>query len=381
MSGSSLDGLDFAVCRFRLAESEDFALAEWEIMAAETDPFPPTWEARLRSAPALPGRELWRLHADFGRWIGRRAADYLGRHPSLRPSLVGSHGHTIFHEPDRGFTTQIGDGAFIARALGLTTVSEFRSGDLAVGGQGAPLAPIADKYLFPQYDGFLNLGGIANLSIKTAEGEYLAGDISGCCQILDRLAAREGLAYDDGGRLSAGGSIAPAFAPKLEALPFHNLPYPKSLGNTWVREALWPIVNDKEIATADCLYSFTVWLSEKIGKDFKQLGEIREVASSRLQVDRLQVAAATEANDEPSKILITGGGARNTFLVNQLRATQNSENPRFNFLTTDPVTGDFKEAALMAICALLRAQGQPNALASATGATQNNINGALYLAS
>lgn len=367
MSGSSLDGLDFAICRFRQAEAAPFAITEWEILAAETDPYPPTWKARLRSAPALPGRELWRLHADYGRWTGRRAAAFLAKHPELQPELVGSHGHTIFHDPARGFTTQIGDGAFIAQILGLTTITEFRSGDLAAGGQGAPLAPVADKYLFPQYDAFLNLGGIANLSLKTAEGEYLAGDISGCCQILDRLAARAGLAYDEGGKMAAGGSLAPAYAPKLDALPFHNLPYPKSLGNAWVRETLWPLIDNTELPTADCLHSFTLWLAKKIATDLEKADADNSAS----------LGGAPKSN--VSQVLITGGGARNTFLVDQLRATQEEENPRFNFLVADPITGDFKEAALMATCALLRIKAHPNSLSSATGARRDSINGALYL--
>ena len=364
MSGSSLDGLDFAICRFRLAEGVPFAVAEWEILAAETDPYPPTWKARLRSAPALPGRELWRLHADYGRWTGRRAAAFLAKYPALQPELVGSHGHTVFHDPDRGFTTQIGDGAFIAQMLGLPTVTEFRSGDLAAGGQGAPLAPVADKYLFPQYDAFLNLGGIANLSLKTANGEYLAGDISGCCQILDRLAARAGQAYDSEGQLAAGGSLAPALAPKLDALPFHDLPYPKSLGNAWVRETLWPLIDEPGLPVADCLHSFTLWLVKKIARDLEK-------------VDSDYPARTPESATK--QVLISGGGARTTFLVDQLRATQQEETPRFSFQVADPITGDFKEAALIALCALLRANGQTNSLSSATGAKQDSVNGALYL--
>lgn len=364
MSGSSLDGLDFAICRFRLAEGGPFAVAEWEILAAETDPYPPTWKARLRSAPALPGRELWRLHADYGRWTGRRAAAFLAKYPALEPELAGSHGHTIFHDPARGFTTQIGDGAFIAQILGLKTVTEFRSGDLAAEGQGAPLAPVADKYLFPQYDAFLNLGGIANLSLKTPQGEYLAGDISGCCQVLDRLAARAGLAYDDEGKLAAGGSLAPALAPKLDALPFHDLSYPKSLGNAWVRESFWPLIDEMGLPAADALHSFTLWLAEKIARDLE-----------RADTD---CSAKTTASTT-KQVLISGGGARNTFLVDQLRATQKEENPRFNFLVADRTIGDFKEAALMALCALLRTKGQTNSLSSATGAKRDSVNGALYL--
>lgn len=359
MSGSSLDGLDLAVCRIVLDPADDASVPQWEILAAETDPYPPTWKARLRSAPALPGRELWRLHADFGRWIGQRAKDFLLRHPDLQPTLVGSHGHTVFHDPDQRFTTQIGDGAALAEVLGLPVVAELRGADVAAGGQGAPLAPLADKYLFPEYGAFLNLGGIANLSIRQADGSYLAGDISGCCQVLDQLAAREGLPYDAGGNLARQGTLHPATAAKLSDLPYHASPYPKSLDNGWVREQLWPVIDSAGLSTADALRTFSVWLADKIAADMGTN------------------AGAGEAIK--SKVLITGGGARNTFLVDLLRMTQEAAEHGFDFVTPDETTADFKEAALVALSAVLRQAGLPNALASATGAPRNTVNGAMFL--
>lgn len=366
MSGSSLDGLDLAICRIRLDTSARL-VPDWEILAAETDPFPPTWQARLRSAPHLPGRELWRLHTDLGHWIGQRAAVFLTKHPAYRPTLAGSHGHTIFHYPDQHFTGQIGDGAAIAYRLGLPTVTELRGSDVAAGGQGAPLAPLADKYLFPDYAGFLNLGGIANLSLKTGNGTYIAGDISGCCQVMDRLAAREGLGYDARGHLAAQGSPAPATAQKIAALPYHQLPYPKSLGNDWVRESLWPLLDDTTIPAADLLHTFTRWLAKKIAHDLAFLGA--DAGASERQ----------KSKEGPANVLITGGGAHNHYLVNQLRATQNTEAPAFNFVVADAATTDFKEAALIALAALFRTEGIPNALISATGASRETINGAIYL--
>jgi len=373
MSGSSLDGLDLAICRFQLDPAGEQLIPQWEILAAETDAYPPPWRARLRSATALPGKELWRLHADFGHWIGQRAQSFLAKHPDLSPTLVGSHGHTVFHDPERGFTTQIGDGAAIVHQLGLPTVTELRGADVAAGGQGAPLAPLADKYLFPEYEAFLNLGGIANLSVRTAAGEYVAGDISGCCQILDRLAAREGLAYDAGGTLAAQGTLAPAFAPKIAELPYHDLPYPKSLDNAWVRDELWPLINDRTLSTADCLHSFTKWLAVKIALDLEQVGAIAGAKKGE--------SARSAGESEATKVLVTGGGARNDFLLRQLRATQNPDTPALEFIAANHQVGDFKEAALIALAALLRLQGIPNALASATGANQDTINGAVFTSS
>ncbi|TXF85661.1 anhydro-N-acetylmuramic acid kinase [Neolewinella aurantiaca] len=366
MSGSSLDGLDLAVCRFQLDRAEHPLVPEWEIMAAETDPFPPMWRARLRSAPHLPGRELWRLHTDLGHWLGQRARSFLDRYPTLDVALAGSHGHTIFHAPEQNFTTQIGDGAALAFRLGLPVVTELRGADVAAGGQGAPLAPLADKYLFPRYDGFLNLGGIANLSLRRDSGDYVAGDISGCCQVLDLLAQRTGAAYDAGGALAAKGSPAPATAQKIAALPYHQLPYPKSLGNAWVRDELWPLLDDKTIPAEDLLHTFTRWLAKKIAYDLDYLGAAAGAKNG------------TKSKKAPLKILITGGGSHNNYLLGQLRATQDESQPSFKFIVENADTTDFKEAALIALAALFRTEGIPNALVSATGAKRATVNGALF---
>ena len=385
MSGSSLDGLDLAVCRFQLERAAEVRVAEWEILAAETDPFPPMWRARLRSAPHLPGRELWRLHADLGHWIGRRARAFLDRHPELPVTLAGSHGHTIFHTPSQQFTTQIGDGAAVAFRLGLPTVTELRGADVAAGGQGAPLAPLADKFLYPEFDGFLNLGGIANLSLRDGSGGYIAGDISGCCQVLDRLASRTGAAYDAGGDLARKGSPAPAIAQKIAALPYHQLPYPKSLGNAWVREDLWPLLDDKSIPAEDLLHTFTRWLGKKIAYDLAYVGAVPSSgkASSGPHASPGEGAAAgakkgSGSEGDPLKILLTGGGSHNTYLVEQLRANQDKTQPSFEFIVGDADTTDFKEAALIALAALFRTEGIPNALTSATGAERPTVNGALF---
>ncbi|OAV43947.1 anhydro-N-acetylmuramic acid kinase [Lewinella sp. 4G2] len=364
MSGSSLDGLDLAICDLTTTTDAEGVLSvvDWSIRAATTDPYPPLWRARLKSAPHLPGEELWRLHADLGKWIGRRAADFLQQHPELNPTLIGSHGHTIFHDPERGFTTQIGNGAFIATVTGLTTVTEFRSSDVAAGGQGAPLAPVADKYLFPEHGAFLNLGGIANLSVRQTDGRYLAGDITGCCQILDRLANLAGLPYDAGGRLAASGQFNADLADRIGGLPFHRGPYPKSLGNGWVRDTLWPLLATSDLPVADRLSTFTKWLAVKIGTDV------------------LSVLPNSEIKKDPASVtecLVTGGGARNAYLLQQLNRIGKEDGVCFT--VPPPTVADFKEAALMALTALLRVAGQPNSLATATGARFPTINGAVYL--
>ena len=372
MSGSSLDGLDMAICRFRLAEGR---VADWSVVAAETDTYPNPWRARLRSAPFLPARELWRLHADLGRWYGERAREFLDRHPGYDVSLVGSHGHTVFHHPEERFTVQIADGAALAVTLGLPVITELRGADVAVGGQGAPLAPLADLHLFPDYPAFLNLGGIANLSLRRADGDLIAGDISGCCQVLDRLAQRLKQPYDRGGQLAAAGSPLPPVASAIAALPFHQEAYPKSLDNAWVRDALWPLLDDRQADPRDLLHTFTRWLARKIAYDFEYLLDNAQAETG----GRAGANNGRESKVGVTEVLVSGGGARNDYLLQQLRATQDPEAPRLSFVVADPQVGDFKEAALIALAALFRRENIPNALPSATGAARPTTNGALYL--
>src|SRR5262245_2739828 len=171
MSGTSLDGLDVAICRFEELQGR----WSFQVLAAKTFVYDQTWRKRLGEAASLDGRELARLHADFGHFTGKCIRDFC-KGQKLRPDLAASHGHTVFHEPARKFTLQIGDGAAIAAESGMDTVCDFRTTDIALGGQGAPLVPIGDQLLFGGHKFCLNLGGIANVSYDN-DGKRLAFDI------------------------------------------------------------------------------------------------------------------------------------------------------------------------------------------------------------
>jgi anhydro-N-acetylmuramic acid kinase len=361
MSGSSLDGLDVVLCRFGYQPPPDYRLLSWAIEAGTTLPYPGPWRARLRTAPHLPANELWRLHADLGKYFGREVGKWL-RQQECSADLIGSHGHTIFHDPKRGFTTQIGDGAQLAAAAGIPVVTELRSTDIAAGGQGAPIAPLADLYLFPDFQAFVNLGGIANISLKTGDGLIVAGDVTGANQILDRLAAEFGEAYDDGGRRAAGGNLLPELQQALEGLSYHQAPYPKSLGNDWVTGTLWPLVKDSFGTPADKLHTFCHFLAQKIHADLNAGCEKSGLVP------------------QPLRVMCTGGGAHNDFLIRCLRELPQNERFPLGYEVPAPETVNLKEAALIALAALHRELGIPNAFASATGAKRDTVNGALYLA-
>lgn len=360
MSGSSLDGLDIALCVFEYTQEPTYQLVNWSIKAGATIPYPKPWQARLRMAVHLPGYELWRLHADLGKYFGKQVARWMNQQ-GLSADLLGSHGHTLFHDPKKGYTTQIGDGAQIAYFSGLPTVSELRSSDLAAGGEGAPIAPLADQWLFPNHQAFLNLGGIANISLKVGAGKIIAGDLSGANQILDRLAQQAGQPFDHGGQLARKGTLLTDLLVQLQELPFHHRAFPKSLANDWVVNTLWPLVEQSSGQTEDKLHTFCHFLANHVHQSLLQ------------QCQQHQLSPA------PLKVLVTGGGAHNHFLLDTLRQLPQNDQYPLGYEVPDGPIGDLKEAALVALSALHRTLELPNALATVTGAAKDTVNGALYL--
>ena len=197
MSGSSLDGLDLALCVFR----GSYRHPEWSLEQHTKVSFPDTLKPRLANAHHASGFELMQLDADFGSFIGQEIKQWM-QNESISADYIASHGHTVFHEPSLGFTTQIGSGSHIAHITGIDTITSFRNADVAAGGQGAPFAPIADSALFPGYDGYLNFGGIANVHIISEEEHAKAWDIGPCNQVLNFLAEKLGKEYDANGDIA-----------------------------------------------------------------------------------------------------------------------------------------------------------------------------------
>ncbi|MCB0587926.1 MAG: anhydro-N-acetylmuramic acid kinase [Phaeodactylibacter sp.] len=358
MSGSSLDGLDIAYCRFVLElETGDPAVSSWSILKAATLPFSEEWKERLFNLPEASARELALAHARFGSYIGRLVSGFLEQH-DIAPELIASHGHTIFHYPEEGMTLQIGDGAAIAAVTGYPAIDNFRMQDVALGGQGAPLAPIADKLLFPEYDFMLNLGGIANITCKGAR-RYVAFDNIGANQVLNALAGQIGLPYDDGGQLAARGQVVPELLEKMERLEFFRQPYPKSLGNDWVREAM-----------VGPYLAFDASLEDKLHTACRQIA--RQVAQD---VARLVKAEALPPRQ--LRMLATGGGAFNTFLMQCLQEECEKAGP-VTVEAAAPEIASFKEAALIALMGALRAGNIPNCLPTVTNAARPAIGGAIH---
>jgi anhydro-N-acetylmuramic acid kinase len=343
MSGTSLDGTDLAYCTF----TRDHTAWKYTLGPAETFPCPPAWEDRLRH---LPGQDAWnfcKTDVDYGHYIGKLIRGFIEKH-HLNPGLIASHGHTVFHRPDIGVTCQIGSGAAISAETHLPVVSDFRSLDVALGGQGAPLVPIGDKLLFGDYFYCLNLGGFANISFDD-EGKRTAFDICPVNIILNSLAGRLGLRYDQNGDHAREGKVLTGLLNRLDSLDYYAKLPPKSLGREWLTDYFIPLI-DQHAATAP----------------------VPDLLRTVVEHIARQVAAVIRTKEE--SILVTGGGAYNEFLLARIQALL----PHNRLHRPDPLLVEFKEALVFAFLGVLRIRNEANCLASVTGAGKDNAGGALF---
>jgi anhydro-N-acetylmuramic acid kinase len=346
MSGSSLDGLDIAYCVFEKADDG----WKFSIVHADCIPYSEEWTCRLQTARELDGRSLWRLHTDYGRLLSDLVNGFIAKYKLAgHVDLIASHGHTVFHFPGEHFTTQIGDGAALAAGTGIQVACDFRSSDIALGGQGTPIVPIGDLLLFKEYNYLLNLGGIANLTVKNGD-KIIAFDICAANQVLNYYATQKGLKYDKDGALAASGQMCRPLLDKLDKLEYYQRPYPKSLDNSYSREAIIPLVDSFGISTEDKLHTYCEHIAHQIN----------------FHIEKAHAA-------KQGSLFITGGGAFNTYLTSTIKA--HSSLPVH--IPSDEIV-KYKEALVMAFIGLLRWRREPNVLGTVTGATRDSIGGALY---
>lgn len=355
MSGSSLDGLDLAYCEFTIISDRGSPrIASWQLGEATTLSYSKDWVSRLENAIHLNGLELTQLHSDFGTLIGDYCRQFIDRH-DLQPDLIGSHGHTVFHYPAKGFTLQIGSGAAIAARTGITTVCDFRDLDVAHGGQGAPLAPLADALLLSEHAFYLNLGGIANITARTRKG-HIAYDIGGANQILNALVAPLGLPFDDRGALARTGRLIPELAAQQHSLDYFSQDYPKSLDNHWVRKNQTEPFLEYSGATEDKLHTACKLIADQIRKNV------------------LLILDREEVEQPPYSLLVSGGGAYNDFLMECITEAL----PAVQIEIPEKKLVAFKEAALMGLMGSLRLMGLNNCLSAVTGAAFDVCGGAIH---
>ena len=335
MSGTSLDGLDMALCRI---DGDGYA-----IEAASTVPYSEEWRRRLSSLEHASAFDYAMTHAELGHYMGREAHRFL-EEEGLVADAIASHGHTIFHQPAHGLTTQIGDGDAIAAETGLPVVSNFRTLDVALGGQGAPLVPIGDELFFGGYDACLNLGGIANISYRE-EGRRVAYDICPCNMALNRLAAQMGLPYDPQGENARRGHAHTCLLAALNDLPYYADEGPKSLGKEWFVSLFWPVVEAAGLSAEDALATVNSHIA-------------------------LQIARVIERQSIAS-LLVTGGGTYNNYLIDLLQ----HHCPSVAITIPDTLIVDYKEALIFALLGYLRLNHRVNTLKTVTGACVDSVGG------
>ncbi len=346
MSGSSLDGLDIAFIEF----TETAGKWNFEILAADCIPYNQHWKDRLQHAINLSAFEYALLHTEYGHYTGQQVNDFIERHNlQHKVHLIASHGHTTFHSPAQKMTAQLGDGAAIAVETKLTVITDLRAMDVAAGGQGAPIVPIGEKLLFPGYDYFLNIGGIANVSFN--KESYIAFDVCAANRVLNMLAAEEGLEYDKDGTLAASGIVNEVLLKELNKLDYYGKPYPKSLANDFGTDIVFPLIKKCRLATKDALRTYTEHICDKIFD-----------------------AAGNEVN---AKMLVTGGGAFNSFLMERLKEKIALKN--IELVVPDEKIIAYKEALIMALLGVLRWREEATVIPSVTGASTATIGGAMWM--
>lgn len=342
MSGSSLDGLDLVLCSFERGDE----LWSYRMEAATTVAFDEEWHERLISASSASAFVLWKLHRDLGAFIGESVRTFMREHGPAE--LVASHGHTIFHQPGpEGFTAQIGCGAQIAAISCIPAVVDFRTKDIALGGQGAPLVPLGERLLFPGFEAYLNLGGIANVSFHGSVG-VTGYDICTCNQALNALATETGKSFDNEGAIARSGTVDTQLLQRLHDIPFLHQRTPRSLGREHFEVDMLPLIKDTAVPLADRMRTCVEHMAEQIARHLNE---------------RL-----------PGRVLVTGGGAHNGFLIERLRALATAE-----IIVPDKLTVNYKEALVFALLGALRLKGEVNTLCSVTGAVRDSVGGAVYL--
>lgn len=345
MSGTSLDGVDLAEVIF--SEENDRIL--FKIEKTQTVPYSEEWINRLKNGINYSEKGLKILNSEYTALLGNIIKTFISENKIENIEAVSSHGHTILHQPQNGFTLQIGNLPEIAQIVREKVVCDFRVQDVRLGGQGAPLVPVGDHLLFSEYDYCLNLGGFSNISFEE-KGERIAYDISPVNTVLNFYANKLGYEYDNKGEISKGGTFNQELFDQLNSLAFYDKEHPKSLGFEYVKEAIFPITEN--YFTQEVMRTFTEHIAFQISRNIKKLDK-----------------------KQKTKVLITGGGAYNDFLISRIRYfLQNIE-----VVIPDKTLIEYKEALIFALLGYLRLKNRVNILSSVTGALRNHSSGKVFI--
>ena len=341
MSGTSLDGLDICYSKFIKTKSN----WDFQILTSETIPYSSEWEHALKNAIQLPSEELLKLDVDYGFYLGEKTSEFISKHKIINLDLIASHGHTVFHQPKNKFTLQIGDGRAIKSKINKTVIYDFRSQDIILGGNGAPLVPIGDELLFSNFDACLNLGGFSNISLKRNE-KRIAFDICPVNILLNSFAEKFGEKFDKNGEIARTGTIDHQLLENLNELEFYKQTAPKSLGIEWINNQISPLIQNQK--SEDLLATLTEHSAIQIAKICDEF--------------------------EIINMLVTGGGTYNSYLIEKIKAKTKTE---IQIPAKEII--EYKEALIFAFMGVLRSLNLNNVLSSATGSLMNHSSGLIII--
>ncbi len=340
MSGTSLDGLDFAFCDFENEKS-------FELLSFSHIPYPENMVNSLKLAPEMSGLELLKAERDYSDFVANELLIFIAS-LELSPEFIACHGHTIFHQPETHFTYQMLNGNILAAKTQLPCICDFRRLDVALGGQGAPLVPIGDEILFSGYAACLNIGGFANVSMKKSPGNYDAFDICPVNIVMNGLAEKLNMAYDKDGEEARKGEVVPSVMDRLNELPFYNISGPKSLGREWVESEITPMLHS--------------------------ISNTHDALRTWVEHAAIQIGRALSSVSQSGNTLCTGGGCHNKFLVERIQTHTSRD-----LIIPEPEIIDYKEAIVFALLGKLRLDGRCNVYGNITGSGKDSISGCVYL--
>ncbi|MEH6405867.1 MAG: anhydro-N-acetylmuramic acid kinase [Leeuwenhoekiella sp.] len=346
MSGTSVDGVDFAYAKFSKNKTWSF-----EIINAETIPYTEVWQKNLREAINYQEDKLKDFDLEYTQLLAKMTQNFLKKYGIKELDAICSHGHTIIHQPAQGITYQIGNQQLLAKITGFRVICDFRVQDVKLGGQGAPLVPIGDDLLFAEYDFCLNIGGFANISFNEGD-KRIAYDICATNIVLNHYCELMNLQFDDNGKIAATHDIDKNLLKKLNNLPFYAENPPKSLGLEWVNKNIFPLIDSFKLKPSHVISTFTEHMANQIAATIKKHSK----------------------TDAENKILITGGGAFNGYLVNRINTLSKAE-----IIIPDREIIEFKEALIFGFMGVLRMRNSVNVLSSVTGAAHDHCSGVIFL--
>lgn len=341
MSGTSLDGIDIIYASYVFDNYWRF-----EIFHSETVNYNKYWKTTLSQLTKRTMKELDEIDKTYSKYLAQVILNFKEKHKLNDIDFIASHGHTALHQPENNLTLQIGNQQTLANLINQKVICDFRIEDVEYGGQGAPLVPIGDRLLFHDYDFCLNLGGFANISFEV-HGERIAFDICPVNIVLNHYVSILNLEYDDRGQLARDGNLDTALLNQLNLLDFYKQLPPKSLGLEWVQENIFPIIDAHNLQTGDILRTF---------------------------VEHIAIQISKILNNENSKVLITGGGAYNAFLISKLELLSKSK-----IIIPNKEIIEFKEALVFGLLGVLKDRNEVNCLKSVTGASKNHSSGKILI--